>query len=391
MSWQNILKTPIYPIGHTKEGQQLQFTETQIKRYWERRLPELRDLINGIDRDHTKYRSILLVEPEIKETEEQFIEMDAPRGATKHRGTWVRFVTSKKLGDLGEKQLQKIFNKYGYTISTKRGGRKVENPQYPESQEYYIGVTPEKVEEIHAEEKDEMEAQGIPALNPHKKTSEQKIRNWKDKAEKLDLLNETGFADKNKFKQKAIEYASKWHMITQGKWLSKIIKDFVREEKRLKLKFKTDVDVTIGNFMKSAILEIINDDRHFNMAFEAFRSNFNSFDSVFENQFIRVAWRDGYREWKSAFISTGRQQDMQVGSKKTKEELRALAGKKRIGRKEKRKNPNVPSEETITNLRERANNLRSRNPDKAAQLDREIARLEGTEKKSWWNTIKRWF
>ena len=55
MSWESILKTPIYPIGHTKEGQQLQFTETQIKRYWERRLPELRDLINGILCGHGQY------------------------------------------------------------------------------------------------------------------------------------------------------------------------------------------------------------------------------------------------------------------------------------------------------------------------------------------------
>ena len=285
MEWKKVLKAPP-PVFES--GDEFEFTEEQVMKWWELQLPKLAKILNEIDKDDP---AIILTGPTIEFTPKGQEEEMNPRGGKKHIGLWAKFITNRPIDRDSEVKLKKILRNQSppFTVSTRT--RSEEYAQsHPNAVEYYINVRDASV--IREELGEQKTKEGYPPLKPDVARKPQQREDWIADAEQYDLLNESGIPDMKKYKQLMLDFSEQMGLLEE-------MSEWALKERRLSEHFygstREEVLKYLPTLIQPAIKELINSS-HFDRMYQNYVTDWNKVKNSFRNGFFVVALPEGMAE-----------------------------------------------------------------------------------------------
>tara|TARA_Y100001973_G_scaffold94799_1_gene147317 strand:- start:295 stop:1656 length:1362 start_codon:yes stop_codon:yes gene_type:complete len=405
MEWEKMLKAPP-PVFES--GDEFEFTEEQVMKWWELQLPKLAKILNEIDKDDP---AIILTGPTIEFTPKGQEEEMNPRGGKKHIGLWAKFITNRPIDRDSEIKLKKILRNQSppFTVSTR--SRSEEYAQsHPNAVEYFINVKDARV--IREELGEQKTKEGYPPLKPDVARKPQQREDWIADAEQYDLLNENGIPDMKKYKQLMLDFSEQMGLLQE-------MTEWALKERRLREHFygstREDVLRHLPTFIQPAIKELINSN-HFDRIYQNYVTDWNKVKNSFRNGFFVVALPEGMaklnldlaerkkkEEKESAEREAARQKHMeewkarQSETEKIRREA-ALRNKEEEGKRQQIRRETAEEkrreEQRLKDLKAGSGERRAAASkslrDRRRRRQQEQRQLRDEEKKSesWWDTLK---
>jgi len=282
MEWKKVLKAPP-PVFES--GDEFEFTDEQVMKWWELQLPKLAKILNEIDKDDP---ATILTGPTIEFTPKGQEEEMNPRGGKKHIGLWAKFITNRPIDRDSEVKLKKILRNQSppFTVSTRT--RSEEYAQsHPNAVEYYINVRDASV--IREELGEKKTKEGYPPLKPDVARKPQQREDWIADAEQYDLLNDKGIPDMKRYKQLMLDFSEQMGLLQE-------MAEWALGERRLREHFygssREEVLRYLPTFIQPAIKELINSS-HFDRIYQNYVTDWNKVKNSFRNGFFVVALPEG--------------------------------------------------------------------------------------------------
>jgi len=344
------------------------FSPREVRLEYERDLNTIENFINEVDE---KDPAILLAQASITESPPTNREEFNPRQGKVNVQTWITFVVSRPLGQIGFKELQRKLNEIGYTVSSRK--RSLDYAGHPEARQYYINVKPEKAKERRKKYPRRV------GKYPEKPQTARKWAKWIEGIKNLGLLDANGDFIESKYKKLVLntikEIKSLQDAMTfsgghqqRTKEIFQDLKDTMHEEMGKYAKAKTtghleetiyrregyqyllyDSSIIYDTFIEE-MKNTVNDNEHFSNSITTFKGHLKPFKQAFVESIIDIALKSVLEDRLDDIINSAKNEDSWKEEAMTQIESRISSQQKYINRNRKPRRTRQPRQRHIQEI-----------------------------------------